>query len=393
MIKSVKKALTWYLLLNKRLFKKIGFIVILAMIPILAFSMTLSVQNEDSGMIRIAVVAIEPEDELVSRIMGKLENDGNVFVFSFYDSVDEAKRSVENKTVDAAWIFEEGFKEKVLKGVNRSNESLVDVYAVQDNIFFKASKEKIFSLLFPDVSYEIFKEHVNNMVPDNEYSEEQLKEWYSSYKTDEDLVEFRFLDSDQAGIEDINFLTSTIRGLLAVVMLLSGLAATMYFISDEKQGVYSWLTVKQRFAVLFANNFAALIITDVFALVALLLSDNIVSLPRDVGVSLIYVVAATAFCSLVGAVCSSLSSMAVALPLLLVTSLTLCPVFLNTNFFKPLQVILPPYLYLYAVNDLKQVKWMILYAAATLILAFFAYCFIRNKEFLRFKFKGGKNGN
>ncbi len=394
MMKKLKKALTWYWLLNKRLFKKAGFIVILALIPLMAFSMTFTVQNEDSGMIRIAVVAVEPDDPFVSKIMGKLQNDGNVFVFSHVDSVDEAKRCVENKTADAAWVFEADFMQKVLDSTKQSNDSLVSVYAVQDNIFFKASKEKIFSLLLPDISYEIYEAYVKEMVPDGGFTDEQLRDKYDSYATDEKLVEFKFLDSDQADIEDTNYLTSTIRGLMAAVMMLSGLAATMYFISDEKNGTYSWLTLKAKFAVLFANNVAALSITAVFAVVSLYLSDNVISLQRDIGLIVLYVISTAAFCSFVGALCNSMNAMAVALPTLLVASLVMCPVFFNTTFFKPIQVMLPPYLYLYAVNNLSMVKWMVLYAAVTIVLAYTVYYVIQNREYLRIlKSKDVENGN
>ncbi len=378
MIRKIKKALIWYWLLNKRLFKKAGFIIILALIPLLAFSMTVAVKNEDSGMIRIAVVAVEPEDVLVSKIMDKIQNDGNVFVFSFLDSVDEAKRCVENKTVDAAWVFEAGFEQKVIDSLKSSNESLVSVYAVQDNIFFKASKEKIYSLLLPDVSYEIYESYVKEMVPEGSYTDEQLREKYDYYKTDDKLVEFSFLDSDQAYIEDTNYLTSTIRGLMAVVMLLSGLAATMYFISDDKNGTYFWLTEKAKFAVLFASNIAALSITAVFAIIALLLSNNVLSLKRDIGLMALYVLSASAFCSLVGTVCNSMNKMAIALPTVLVASLVMCPVFFNTSFCKPIEVMLPPYLYLYAINNLSFSKWMVLYTVVTLFVAYAVY-FIQNR--------------
>lgn len=393
MIKKMKKALVWYWLLNKRLLKKLGFIAILMLIPIMAFTMTFFVKTEDSGMIRIAVVAVEPEDTLVQNAIGNLQNDGNVFVFSRFDSVDEAKRCVENKTVDAAWVFEADFTEKVIESARGGNESLVSVYAVQDNIFFKASKEKIFSALLPGISYEVFKAHVEEMLPDGGYTDEQLRERYDFYQNEEALIEFSFLDSEQADIEETNYLTSTIRGLMAVVMMLSGLASTMFFLSDEKSGIYSWLNSKQRFAVLFFGNVAALCITAVFAIVALVLSDNVVSLQWDVAITLLYVVMVAAFCTLLGAIINSVNGIVIMLPTLLVASLVMCPVFFNTEFFKPVQVILPPYLYLFAINNHALIKWMVLYAAVTVVLAFVVYCVVRNKEFLRFDFKGGKKGN
>ncbi len=370
---KIRKALIWYWLLNKRLFKKVGFLVVLALIPVMAFSMAFAVENEDSGMIRIGIVAVE-EDALVSKIIEKTKDSGNVFVFSYFDSVDEVKRCVENKTIDAAWVFEAGFEQRVKENAKFFGQSLVSVYAVQDNIFFKASKEKIYSLLLPDISYEIYAEYVKQLKPESGFTDEQLRERYDGYKTDDSLVDFTFLDSNQANIDETNYLTSTIRGLMAVVMMLSGLAATMYYIADEKSGTYFWLSEKSKFAVLFAGNIAALSITAVFAVISLLLSGNVVNLQKDIGLILLYVLSSAAFCSLVGTICNSLNKMAVALPVLLVASLVLCPVLFNTTFYKPIQVLLPPYLYLYAINDLKIVKWMILYTVVTLIVAYVVFC-------------------
>ncbi len=380
MIKQLKKAFVWYYMLNKRLIKKIGFLLILATIPLLTFSFTNFVDTEETGILRIALVAEDAEDESAKEIIADCES-STAFAFEAMDSVEDARIAVENGSVDAAWIFSTDFDGKVESIVDGGDESLVTVYAVDDGIFFRASREKIFSVFLPKISYAMYVSHTSDMLPEEAtVSEEELNEYYLKYGDEEKIIDFAFLDSEQAPVEDVNFLTSTVRGLLAAVMLLCGLASTMYFISDEKKGTYSWLTSKKRLTVLLSSNFAALFMAGVFVAVSLYLSHNFTSLLRETVALLLFALCASAFCAILGAIFGSVGRLSLVLPTMLLASLVLCPVFFNINIAKPIQVLLPPYLYLYAVNDIKMVKWMVLYAVCATAVAYILYCVVRNKE-------------
>lgn len=383
MMKRIKKGLLWFCLLTKRLFKKQGYLITLALIPILSFAMSFFVKTEETGLMRIVLVAKDPEDQTVNTIFEKLLNDsdGNIFSFTVTKSQDDAKTMVENKTVDAAWVFEDEFSSKVEQTVKSGDIPLINVYAVCDSIFFKASREKIFAAIMPEISYEMYLEHTRLLLPqDTDITDEQLREYYDKYGTDERIVEFTYLDAEHISIEETNFLTSTIRGLLAVIMLLCGISSTMYFYSDEKQGIYSWLTAKKRLFVLLGSNFSALLIAGVFVFAALLLSGNCVSVARELIVMILFVVCTSAFCAVLGAACNSVGKLGLALPTVLLASLALCPIFFNINLLKPVQVLLPPYLYLYAINDARYIKWMAGYAVVAILTAYVLYCVVRNKE-------------
>ncbi len=381
MINAIKKAMLWYYMLNKRLLKKVGFIVILAFIPLFAFSITFFVRTEETGLMRIALVAKDPNDPVVAEIINSAESDGNVFSFTVMDSELEAKHLVENKTIDAVWLFEDDFQNKVIESVNNGNSQLVTVYAVQDSIFFKASKEKIFSLLMPYISRQMYLSHVGEVLPeDASVTEEELLSQYQKYNERESIIDFAFLESEQADVEETNFITSTMRGLMAVIMLLAGLASTMYFVNDERRGIYSWLTAKKRLCVLLSSNFAAVFMAGIFVITALYLSHNFTNVLREAGLMMLFVMMTASFCSLIGTLFNSVSRLALAFPTLTVASLVLCPVFFNINISKHLQSLLPPYLYLYAVNDISFIKWMVLYILVTVFLTYVLYCVLRSRE-------------
>jgi hypothetical protein len=82
---------------------------------------------------------------------------------------------------------------------------------------------------------------------------------------------------------------------------------------------------------------------------------------------------ATGFCTLLGAVCRRLGLLALCLPVVLVMSVALSPVFVNFKMLAPLQRLLPTNHYLYAVTDSTRISGMILYVLVSFVAAGLLY--------------------
>lgn len=365
----ISKILTWYLMLKKRLLKKTGFIVILFMIPVFALVLSYFSQIESGGLLRIALAVENAEDELAMEMMNKVSEDNQVFVFTICESPQEAKRQVEAARADAAWVFKDHMLEKIRLIVKGSDEPLVTVYEAEESTFLKVAREKIFGVLYPHIAYYMYEDYITNqMLMGITINKETLKEEYQVITDEDGFVEFEFLNSEQKDMDEMNYLISTLRGLLMVIMLLAGIASTMYYLKDEEKGTFSWLSTRKRIFVSWGNNLAALSLSGVFVTLAFVLAGTYTSFWRETISMILFILMASAFCSILGAVFRTVNGLCVVLPAVLVATIVFCPVFFNTHL--PLQQILPPYYYLYSINDVGVLKWMILYCVVAYPLGY-----------------------
>ena len=354
------RVFTWYLMLNKRLLKKAGFLVILFLIPIFALVFQLCSKDDTGGFLRIALAVEDADDKLAVTLMNQVKTEGKVFQFSIYDSPEQAKQAVEAAKADVAWVFVENMQEQFQKIGAGKKQTLVKIYESEENTFLKLAREKLFATLYPHMAYYMYEDYIKNeMLPDENVSDELLREEYEVISDQDDFIEYEFLDSDQKDVNDVKYITSTFRGLLTSFMLLSGMAATMYFLQDDEKGVYSWMPKSKRIFVSWGNNVAALSLAAVSASVALLASGNYTDFGREIIAMILYIFVGASFCSILGTMCRTVKGMSIALPVVLALSIVCCPVFFNTR--MPLRQVLPPYFYLYAISNVKNLLWMVIY--------------------------------
>ena len=73
-MKAVRTALRRYLLLNKRILKRLSFILILAAVPVMVAAIGL-VSQQQNGVVSVALAAEDPDDPLAAEIIGQLADD------------------------------------------------------------------------------------------------------------------------------------------------------------------------------------------------------------------------------------------------------------------------------------------------------------------------------
>lgn len=370
----ISKVWIWYLMLNKRLLKKIGFMIILILIPIFAFIFHYFVEQDNGGLMRIALAMEDTEDEVAKKLLERVNQPSQVFDFTVCDSEEEAKKQVAGAKAEAAWVFVDDMDSRMQEIATGKDRAIVKVYESEENTLLTISREKIFSVLYPEIAYYIYEDYITNQIlADEEISEERLQEGYEVIGEEDSFIEFSFLDSNQEAIEDTNYLTSTLRGLLIVLMLLAGMAATMYHLTDREGGLFSWLPTTKWIFVSWGNNLAALSMAAVFVTIALIATDNYTSFWQETVAMLLFVLTGTVFCSTLGVLLQKVHHMCVVVPAVLVMCIVFCPVFFNIH--VPFQQVLPPYYYLYSIHSYEFVKWQLLYCVIG-----YPVCYILNKK-------------
>lgn len=368
-MKQIRQIAIWYRILLKRLLKKPSFLVILALIPLLALAMT-GISDDKGGFLHIAVAAEEPDDAYAQAVIDRICSESELIAYTVCATPAEARAAVENGSADTAWILTENLEAKTAKVAAGQKAKLVHVIVGEDTTFVRTSRERLFGALYADISYDLYLNYVDELeLPDELLTEEALRSNYEIFSQDRQIVEFAYLDAEAIAEKNTNYLTSPLRGLLVVLMLMCGLAGTMYFLTNEREKTFACLPPFKRVCVFFANNLAAVSLAAVFVTAALVFSDNYTTVGRETLLMVLYVLMVTGFCTLLGALCRRLNGLALCLPVVLVLAVALSPVFFNVNAFDALQMLLPPYHYLYGVTDATRLPGMCIYIAVTFLAA------------------------
>lgn len=362
MMKSIRHGLIWLYLLTKRLLKKPVFIVTLILIPVLVFAMSI-VADDESSMVRVALYT-EDDDATALRVIDSLMAvEESVVHFEVYPDGDSAIDAVKNGKIDSAWGFTENFSEKLKRYADSliKQDVLVRISEQEENVLLRLARERLYGALMPTLSNEIYKAYLADELEfDTEANAEELNDIYESSRRDNQLITFEFIDDDTP-VTSINYLSTPLRGMVAVVMMICGMAAAMVFLHEKEEGIYSYLSERKQLPVLAASCFGALVVCSVVALIAMAISGNFNGIFQEIGLMVLYVLMSTVFCTLIAQICQKASRLAVFLPILVVLLLVFCPVFLNHKVCRPLQYCLPTYYYLRAVTYDQYISMMPIY--------------------------------
>ncbi len=357
----MKKTLIWLLMFQKRLLRHAGFLVLLLLIPVLVVLMTLSAKKDDS-LLTIGLLAQTPRDATATAVIDSLTTGESILEFRVYDREKDLRDAVERGIVDGAWIFPNDLQKRIEKYVESGFVGkLVTVVEQEDSVPLQLSHEKLYGALFPSISKHLYRTFIRDgLLTEQQASDRLLEEYYSGVLDLGSLVKSEHLNG--ASIRQENYLLIPLRGMLALLILLCGFAGMMYHMQDVRAGVYDWLPERDRLLPAIGNVFAATADAAVATLIALACA-GLCRTFWEIPAMILLVFCATAFCLLVGNACRKETVLGAIVPILLLAMLVICPIFLNFEMLFPLQILCPPYYYLYALSDLRYLLFMLAYIA------------------------------
>ena len=361
------KLLMWFWLLTKRLYKKISFLAILLLIPALVLAYHAAAQG-DSGMITVAL-SQQGDDALAKAWIESLDDSSQLIRFDIYDDSDSAEAAVRGGKADMAWIFREDAQARLLAFLQQPKEknAMVTVLVRQDNVILRLAREKLSGIIYRSLSRQLYLDFVRENVPElSALSDDALMEFYLTRNITNSLFAFDETDPAMAHAQDAHYLTAPLRGLLAVVIALCGLATAMYYTQDSRRGTFSWVSTRKRPAVELGCQLVSLVNITAVAVLSLMLSGQSTTLLRELSTALLYCLCCAAFSMLLRRLCTTVGILAAFLPLLVTLMLVLCPVFFDFSSLRSLQYLLPPTYFINAIYNTKYLLYMLGYTGICL---------------------------
>lgn len=370
-MKNVGKIFLWLTLLNKRLLMKISFLVILCCIPFLVVGVNY-MTKQDSGMLKVVIHLEDTEDELATEVIKELKNHENMLQFMETSSVEEAQKLVQNGKADMAWLFPANLQSEIEAFLNNdaNEEGIIQIIEKEDNVALHLSREILFGRLYKAVSYTLYTQFVTQeLLPGETISEEMLSEHYARTNMDGNMFEFSFLDGEK-GDMNTSYLLFPMRGLLAVVIALCGLALGLYFMQDEQKGIFTWMPLNKSVWGSWLYQLPGLLDVGIIVMIALKLAGIFTNWQTELILMVLYLLMVAGFSDVVRRLCGKPVRLGAIIPMLMLIMLALSPIFMGAVNAKPIQVFLPSYYYLNAIHNKSYWLWMLVYIVIVYVTDF-----------------------
>lgn len=376
-MKAFGRFLLWTGLFAKRLLRRPAYLAVLLLIPLFAAALTLF-SHQKSGVVTVALVVEDPQDPAAAAAADRLTQGGSILLCLPMDSADEAREAVRAGRADAAWILNENFSAELDRFAARGNAAAVTVVESGDNLLLLLAREKLFAAIYPETSFAVFSRFAADEIGLPDADPALLRQYYASGTTDERVIRFETAEGREADTEG-SYLTAPLRGMLALLLVLCGMASGLYCYREERSGSFVWLAARKRRWLPLLSHVTAILPAALAALAALSLAGLTVDVWREALMLLLYVPAAALFCELLRCLCPSETHYGALIPVLTVAMLALCPIFLDLNLLPALRLLLPPTWLLRVLWNEAAFSGLLLYTLALLILTALA-SFLRQRR-------------
>ena len=339
-MRKIRTAFIWLFMINKRLYRRKGFVLFLIMIPLLA-GLISAAAGKESASLNISVYAPNEKDPVIRTIFNKFEN--SKIKFELCTSEEEAKETVFNGKSNAAWVFPDNMKQ-ALENYSENREPAIQIFEREDTVFLRLSREKLFAYIYPFLSRVFYYDYMINDMG-QKVSFETLDRYYDATAVYDKLVNLKFCNSSET-VGSTNFLLSPLRGLLALLVLICAVSSAAYFKTDSAKGTYASLPVRKQIYPELLNAFASAANTAVFVLAALAVCGLTGNILTEIAAMLMYVIMCSVFSAIIGRILKKVSLIVAVIPIIAILSVGVCPVFIAVKRLKAVKLILPLYYYL-----------------------------------------------
>lgn len=362
------RILKWFWMLNKRLYKKPSFLALMILIP-LCVTIFVGAAQKNGGFVRIALAQAQSDDPVAAAVIHDLLAENGLIQFSQL-SQQAALDAVKTGQVDEAWIFPENTAAQTQDFISGKEKYIVKTITREETVSVKLAREKLSAAMYVFCAKAYYLDYVRSEFSQLDHlSDRELEVYFEEVSVNEDLFVYGN-PTDVSGVPPTNYLTSPIRGLLAVLVLLCSMAATLYYFQDTAAGTFAWVQQNRKGLVALCCIVTATANICVVSLLSLGFSSLTGDLVREIAALFLYSLCCGAFCMLLKQIFTTTRTFAAIVPLVAVVMLGLCPVFFDFREWYLVQHLLPPTYYINACFDSQYLLYMLAYIPICLGIAF-----------------------
>ncbi len=395
-MKTLRHALTRAHLLNKRILKQPVFLVLLALIPLLVAGVNLSADHS-SSLVRAAVAPGSPGDATAQAVIEALAADSSAAVqYIPCRSAKEVQKVVSSEDARIGFVFPKNLDElfeaygaQETASMNQGAISMISslfaggstdmtdrqiiCYTATNDVISKLTREQFFSKLYRDLETAVLKVWLRSHPEIGTSSASERDAYAERIRSSRDFYSYfdlEYLNGDQITSDETSrYISSPMRGLLAVLLTLTALSAVLSLCDDIQNRRFVWISSRRRSLFYLGCILLPMADLGLASYIALYVSGTFTSWKTELPCMLLFLLCAAGFANLLRVILRKMSFIAASVPIVLCACLFLTPVFADMTFLPHVQICLPTYLYLNSIHGSSPLWQMALYAAVTILLS------------------------
>jgi len=351
----MNRIILWFLLLLKRQLKNIVLLIFLIGLPLCAFITTHIPKALESGVPRIGIVLLDNDSTSVSTTNALL-SDRSVLEFYACNSADELYKSIENGDTDCGYVFSKDLTNQL---DSKSYKGSITLIKNSSEFISSLSNEIVFSALFRVYGKTIATNYINESAlfsPIKTSAIKMANEKYDYYVNGAATFHINFdtlsNNGDTTSLNTIEVEKSSfpIRGILSILIFIAGLFGCVQWLKDSENGVFAPMSYSFKRISRILYIIIPTLLFSLSALITIYLSNIQRSPWVEIKSMFLYILLIIIFCSILSYIIRKSTLLISLIPIFIIGSLVLCPIFINVASFLPVANILNklflPYYYL-----------------------------------------------
>lgn len=373
----MKKILTWILLFQKRILKKPMFQITILLIPILLFLLFTFNKSSDS-LVRVALIS--GNDEYSQNFVKDLLDSSN-HVISYYQCYDESqmRKDVLTGKAECGYIMPDDMPRKIAQFSSKKKQGIITAIVKKESISTKIVNEIIYGRLFSERAYPVLKDFINEKQPDRLTSaeDEKMYDAFSKYLIEPLMFSFEYADGSKNDLlnnddSSHNYYMLPVRGILSVLILVSSMSGVLMLSNDDRKNTWGFIRLSKRPAFNYFYIFMSILPIAICSLAAIFITGISTNVLNEIRLMVLYALLLTGFSSLLKALIKNIYVLCSLIPVTVLLSLIICPVFIDIGSIVPqarfVRLFLPTNYYLDSIySGPAQLKMFILAILVSLL--------------------------
>lgn len=373
----MKKILTWILLFQKRILKKPMFQITILLIPILLFLLFTFNKSSDS-LVRVALIS--GNDEYSQNFVKDLLDSSN-HVISYYQCYDESqmRKDVLTGKAECGYIMPDDMPRKIAQFSSKKKQGIITAIVKKESISTKIVNEIIYGRLFSERAYPVLKDFINEKQPDRLTSaeDEKMYDAFSKYLIEPLMFSFEYADGSKNDLlnnddSSHNYYMLPVRGILSVLILVSSMSGVLMLSNDDRKNTWGFIRLSKRPAFNYFYIFMSILPIAICSLASIFITGISTNVLNEIRLMVLYTLLLTGFSSLLKALIKNIYVLCSLIPVTVLLSLIICPVFIDIGSIVPqsrfVRLFLPTNYYLDSIySGPAQLKMFILAILVSLL--------------------------
>ena len=374
-MKKLKTCLIWYRIFLHRFVRKRMYLLLLLFLPVSAGILQL-VSAGDSSVMNVLLIretsafadCTDPDSNLSFEDFAlRLQDRAGIVHYEISEDPTAAMDSVRSGDASCILFIPADISDAIQEYLSGDCDSIFRVWTLKDNVACRLCREQIYAAVYPELSSAFTADYIYSKSGDTDASA-FTDRTYALYTGRPSFFEYVYEDKSSISA-DAAVLTAPLRGLLACFLFLTGLSLALFYLQDRQNGCFLSLSGKRNTFTAFLYILAGLTPAAVIMYLSLYCSGSFTHWPRELVLLTLYVLSTAAFSAFCASAFRDVSAFGAAVPVLVILSLILCPVFISVSFFSVPGSLLPGYHYLNALHSLTAFRALLLFCPCCLALS------------------------